>query len=164
MKKKATLEVNLRHLENDNVHLHGEVPVEELDLEARDDLIHATKPLHFDLEVQMLEQSLLLQGHVSLTLDCECVRCLKPFSYLVQFDPWTCHIPLEGEDKAAVENDCVDLTPYVREDIFLALPRHPLCQPECNGLTSQAGATGSVATSGSGSDVWAELNKLKLGN
>ena len=162
MKKKATLLVNLRHLENDNVHLCGEVPVEELDLEARDDLIRANKPLHFDLEVQMLEQSLLLQGRVSLTLECECVRCLKPFSHLIQFDPWTCHIPLEGEEKATVENDCVDLTPYLREDIFLAFPQHPLCEPECGGLAQQAGAAKHSADPGTESPVWAELNKLKL--
>jgi uncharacterized protein len=159
-----SLQVNLRHLENGNVHMHGEMPVAELDLDVRDEVLHVREPLRFDLDVQMLDQSLLVRGRVSLTLDCECVRCLKPFSHLIQFDPWTCHLPLEGEDKVPVENDCVDLTPHVREDIFLAFPRHPLCQPECSGLARQAGAAGNSADSTTESAVWAELNKLKLGN
>ena len=40
----------------------------------------------------------------------------------------------EGEDRVAVDNDCVDLTPYLREDILLEFPQHPLCKPECRGL------------------------------
>ena len=44
---------------------------------------------------------------------------------------WTLHLPLEGEDKVTVENDCVDLTPFVREDILLEFPQHPLCKPDC---------------------------------
>ena len=40
----------------------------------------------------------------------------------------------QGDDKALVVNDCLDLTPYVREDILLALPLHPLCGSDCGGL------------------------------
>mgnify|MGYP001279693745 CR=1 FL=1 len=109
-----------------------------------------------------IDESLLVQGRFSLPLDCECVRCLKPFSHVISFEPWACHIPLEGEDKATVENDCVDLTPYLREDIFLAFPRHPLCEPECGGLARPPGEAGHSAGSTTESAVWAELNKLKL--
>jgi uncharacterized protein len=73
---------------------------------------------------------------------------------------------LEGEDKVLVSNDCVDLTPYVREDIVLAFPQHPLCEPECRGLQA-ASPNGGRASSGENitgdlSPAWAELNKLKL--
>lgn len=157
-----SLQVNLRHLEDDTVRLCGEMPVEDLDLDVRDEMVRVREPLRFDLEVQQLDQSLLVQGRVSLVLDCECVRCLKPFSHLLKLEPWHCHIPLEGEDKAPVENDCVDLTPYVREDIFLAFPQHPLCKPECGGLAQPAGAAQHSGDPGTESPVWAELNKLKL--
>ena len=66
----------------------------------------------------------------------------------------------------AVVNDCVDLTPYVREDILLEFPRHPLCDPECRGLPrtsiGKARNSGGTGQSGMGSPAWAELNKLKL--
>ena len=42
-------------------------------------------------------------------------------------------MPLEGEEKANVINDLVDLTPYLREDIVLAFPQHPLCRPNAAG-------------------------------
>jgi uncharacterized protein len=71
----------------------------------------------------------------------------------------------EGEQAAPIVNDCVDLTPYLREDILLEFPQHPLCDPECRGL--QAKPTGKKkAGSGSKTDgtstTWSELNKLKF--
>src|SRR5947207_10292424 len=109
------LQVNLRHLEAHNVELEGELGVEELDIDARDEMIQVTHPLEYDLEVQKLEQSLLVQGSLHLTLECHCVRCLKPFKHHVKLKPWTALLPLQGEEKVSVINDCVDLTPQVRE-------------------------------------------------
>src|SRR5437660_11801259 len=103
---------------------------------------------------------------MGLKLRCVCVRCLKIFDYRLAFDSWSCLLPLEGEDKVLVSNDCVDLTPYVREDIVLAFPQHPLCEPECRGLLagSSTGARPSSGASVTGdlSSAWTELNKLKL--
>jgi uncharacterized protein len=157
---------NIRHLENQTVTLRGELPVAELDLGGIDELIQANSPLHHDLVVEGHERSILVQGRLGLTLRCECVRCLKSFEYRLAFDSWSCLLPLEGEDKVLVSNDCVDLTPHVREDIVLAFPQHPLCEPECHGLlaASPTGTRPSSSASGSGnlSSAWAELNKLKL--
>jgi uncharacterized protein len=130
--------INLRHLEEHGIRLQGEISPADLDLETLDEMIHVKRPLAYDLEVQKLDQALLIQGRLGLTIDCECVRCLKPFEHKIDFDHWVCHIPLEGEDKAPVTNDLVDLTPYVREDIVLAFPQHPLCKVECGGLVPPA--------------------------
>ena len=51
------LVVNLRHLEAHNVRLEGELPVEELDIDSRDEVIQVTQPLEHDLEVQKLEDA-----------------------------------------------------------------------------------------------------------
>src|SRR3982751_6209064 len=114
--------VNLRHLELQDVPLEGELPVKELDLETRDETIQARQPLKYNLEAQKIEEGLLVQGQLRITLDCECVRCLKPFAYDLKLDHWVCHLALQGEEPVAVVNDCVDLTPYVREDILLEFP------------------------------------------
>ena len=158
--------INIRHLEHQLVTLRGELPVAELDLDGIDELIQANSPLHHDLVVERHERSVLAQGRLALKLSCECVRCLKAFEYSLVFDSWYCLLPLEGEDKAPVSNDCVDLTPYVREDIVLAFPQHPLCEPECRGLLA-ASPNGARPSSGASvasgpSSAWAELNKLKL--
>jgi uncharacterized protein len=158
-----SLKVNLRHLEDDEVCLKGELPVAELDLGVNDEMIRLGKPLRYDLTVEQLHDSLLVQGSLKLVLDCECVRCLKPFDYKLELAGWALHLPLEGEDKVSVVNDCVDLTPFVREDMLLEFPQHPLCKPECGGLKKKARKSVEKSDeSESKPDVWAELNKLKL--
>jgi uncharacterized protein len=161
--------VNLRHLKENDVTLRGELPAEELDLDIHDEMIRATQPMRHELEVQLLEDSLLVRGWLKLTLDCQCVRCLKPFQRELELNPWTCHLPLEGvedEEGAAVTvaSDCIDLTPYVREDMLLEFPRHPLCRPDCQGLEKTG--TGGAESAGGGNEpypsAWAELDKLKL--
>jgi uncharacterized protein len=160
------LVVNLRHLEAHNIRLEGKLPVKELDIDTCDEVIQVTQPLEHDLEVQKLEDGLLVQGHLHLALECQCVRCLKPFRYHLVLDNWTCHLPLLGEDRVAVVNDCLDLTPFVREDILLEFPRHPLCNLECRGLPkTSVGKSRNTSGTGKtevGSSAWTELNKLKL--
>ena len=158
------LVVNLRHLAKHNLVLQGELPARELDMDTHDEVIRVTQPLRYDAEVQKLAQSLLLRGELRLTLDCQCVRCLKPFQQPLAIEDWTCHVPLDGEEAARVVNDCVDLTPYVREDILLALPQHPLCEPECGGLKLPARAKDPEKTAGKTASAWDALDKLKLKN
>jgi len=162
---------NLRHLEDkvleDKVlHLLGELPASELELATLDELIQVTEPVSYDLAAQKLDKGVLIQGRLQLVLNCECVRCLAPFRHPLDLPHWSCHLALEGEEKALVVNDCVDLTPYLREDIVLAFPQHPLCKPECRGLVSARGGRadepGGVKESRSTSSAWAELNKLKI--
>jgi uncharacterized protein len=154
------LSVNLRHLEAHEIRLNGELPVAELDLSLRDEMIRVKQPLIYDLTAERLDDAILIQGRLELTLDCQCVRCLKSFKNKVILPHWTTHLPLAGEEKVPVDNDCVDLTPFVREDMLLEFPRHPLCKPECAGLKENASKTGGEGEPKP--DVWAELNKLKL--
>ncbi len=160
------LVVNLRHLEAHNIRLEGSLPVAELEIDTLDEVIQVCHPLEHNLEVEKLADGLLVQGRLSLVLECQCVRCLKPFQYHLNLDHWTCHLPLHGEDRVTVTSDCVDLTPFVREDILLEFPRHPLCNPECRGLPGMpVGGPGTPSGAGKneeGSPAWAELNKLKL--
>ena len=156
--------VNLRHLEEHDVLLRGELPLAELDLDTHDELVRVTSPLWHELTVQLLEDSLLISGSLRLKLECQCVRCLKPFERDLELNPWTCLLPLEGEDQVPVVNDCADLTPYVREDMLLELPQHPLCKPDCRGLEKTK--TGKAQKTGGTDELipsaWAELDKLKL--
>jgi uncharacterized protein len=159
------LHFNVRHLEEKNLHLRGELPIAELELDTLDEMIHARQPLAYDLEIQQVEHAVLAQGALALTLDCECVRCLKSFKLPLRMEHWACHLPLQGEEKVAVVNDCVDLTPHLREDIVLAFPQHPLCKTDCRGLanTREKPEKGSgAAAEPEASSAWAALDKLKL--
>jgi uncharacterized protein len=153
--------VNLRHLEAHEVHLEGELPAAELDFGLQDEMICAEQPLRYELTVEKLHEALLATGSLELVLDCRCVRCLKPFQHRVVLENWKCHLPLVGEEKVSVNGDCVDLTPFLREDMLLEFPPHPLCKPDCGGLEKcQAPKTGGKDVAASA--AWAELDKLKL--
>jgi uncharacterized protein len=156
------LKVNLRHLDDHGLRLRGELPVVELDLCVTDELIQLEKPLKYDLSVELLHDAILATGSMALPLDCECARCLKKFKTVLKLKDWAVHLPLEGEDKVSVDNDCVDLTPFVREDILLNFPQHPLCKTECAGLKPKTKALKAGRDESSPSAAWAELDKLKL--
>lgn len=161
-----SLRVNLRHLEAHSLHLQGELSPAELDIETLDEIIQLAGPLEYDLEVQNLEDGLLVQGWLNLPLRCQCVRCLKEFEHPLRIEPWTAHLPFQGEEAVAVINDCVDLTPIVREDILLEFPQHPLCESNCGGLRNaiigKSKTFSNIGPAEAGSPAWNELNKLKF--
>ena len=157
--------VNLRHLANRNVRLQGELSLEALDLQIGDEMVRVHGPVTHDLEAQLLDESVLVRGCLQMALDCQCVRCLKPFVHHLKLGDWTCLVPLQGEEAVPVNNDCVDLTPLIREDILLAFPQHPVCDAKCSGLArvnSGRRTTGGQDRADSDSSAWAALDKLKL--
>jgi len=156
--------VNLRALTKQSLMLQGELPPSDLDLGQRDDMIQVRTPVQYDLEVEMLDDALLIQGSLSVTLECECVRCLKKFNRPLNLDSYALHLPLAGEEAATIDNDNVDLTPWLREDMLLEFPQHPLCKPDCAGLkkTDNNQARKAGEKSETSASAWAELNKLKL--
>ena len=160
------VEFNLRHLEGRDLLLKGTLPPEELDLGVQDELLQFPLPLSYDLQVERMEDSILARGRVELPLRMQCARCLKPFDGSVVLPEWVCHLPLTGEDAVEIANDCGDLTPYLREDILLALPQHPLCGSNCVGVQGSIlraeGAPPAGPTPQQERSAWAELDKLKL--
>ena len=126
-------------------------------------MIQVRQSLKYDLEVQELEDGLLV-GELRLTLDCQCVRCLKPFN-----TRWPsrmgCPRALEGR-RSARDERLRGLDAGGREDILLEFPQHPLCDPECGGLPKAAEANRepnrAPGKQEASSSAWAELNKLKL--
>jgi len=158
------LTFNIRHLEGDELHLQGELPTEELELDVQDQLVHPAEFIEYDLQVERLEGAALVQGEVSLDVEYECVRCLKKFHQPLELHDWAVHLPLIGDDKVEVQNDLVNLTPYLREDILLALPQHPLCEAECEGIEVPASVKEPSEPPEKAPSAWDELDKLKLKN
>ena len=156
--------INLRLLSQETLLLQGELSPAELDFGLRDDMFNISRPVQYDLEAEMVDDAMLVRGRLSAELECECVRCLKSFTRPLELPELTLHLPLTGEEAVTIDNDNVDLTPYLREDMILEFPQHPLCKPDCAGLKkidkNQAPKTGDEPESAA--SAWAELNKLKL--
>ena len=75
------LKINIRHLEEKDLHLQGDLPAPELELDDDDELVQRPPPLRYDLTAQSGRQDVLVAGRLEMALDCECARCLKPFSF-----------------------------------------------------------------------------------
>ncbi len=157
--------INLHRLEEEDLHLTGELSPAEVNYEFEDEMIRVESPLLYDLDISNSGDNLLVQGQISVQLACECVRCLKPFQLTVALDPWDLLLPLIGEDSPEIVDDCVDILPYLREDSLLEFPRHPVCSVECKGLNMEPptiSATPATPSEAEDSSAWSELNKLKL--
>ena len=156
--------VNLRHLARHEVTLKGELPAAELDLNLHDEMLSVNQPIVHCLTAELLDDNLLVRGTLEVALVCECVRCLKPFQRRIELKDWACCLALKGEESVPVVDDCVDLTPQIREDILLAFPAHPVCNPACGGLTgTNSGSKKKKAGPPESNPLaWAELDKLKI--
>ena len=158
--------VNLRHLEDRDIRVACEILPEEMDFGGKEELVQLRQPIRVDCVAEGLDDSVYVHGRLRTVANCECARCLKAFEMPVALDDWQIDLPLEGEEKVEPGgDDCVDLTPFIREDILLALPQHPLCEPECGGLhyPPQAKSQNDAGPNDQASSPWAELNKLKFG-
>lgn len=112
-----------------------------------------TGSLRVALDYMRSGEDLLFDGTLSADLAGQCARCLeefplalsRPFSWvLLPAGPQGMlgrETELNQEDLAAsfYSGDRVDVSLLVREQFFLSLPSHPLCQETCKGLCEQCG-------------------------
>ena len=133
------IKIHLDQLKNQDVQLSGELPATELDLAVggADDLIRSAEALHFQLDASRTDDSVFVHGTLKINFTCDCARCLEPFVHPMEMPNWSCILPLKGDDAIEVIGEYVDLTPWMREDILLCLPHHPLCDESCRGLVFQ---------------------------
>ncbi len=79
------------------------------------------RPLHYDLQLQPDGSELLATGRLKAQFSLECGRCLGRFAFGVEIPQWS-HLAKPQDDQM------IDLTDQVREDILLALPSYPRCE------------------------------------
>lgn len=86
------------------------------------------------------------RGELRAVVSTECRRCLKPLILPLQ-QPVEALFSTDRE----VEDDpsvypvderatAIDVRPAVREELILAVPEYPLCEPGCKGLCPRCGA------------------------
>lgn len=89
-------------------------------------------------------QGLLLHAILNATTPGQCVRCLTDFTLPLQVDFTELYaFTRNGMSESGLllpEDAQIDLSPLVREYMFLAMPIQPLCRPTCKGLCPICGA------------------------
>ena len=138
-----------------------------------------------EMEAALSGKTVTVHGRVVGTFDVECSRCLGPapvsvdayVSFVLVKRPSRRSLPqdleLEPEDMAVSYYDSdreVDLAPYIREQLALAVPLKPLCRPDCwpewfgDRITIEAEAQMDDERNGTEAVVdprWASLAALK---
>ena len=110
-------------LDSPSIHLHPDL-----------DLID----LLGEVKVTRTAKGLLLQAEFSASISAECVRCLKDFllPLTISFTELYAFSPNSTDESGLIlpENGKIDLEPLIREEMLLAIPINPICQPDCMGL------------------------------
>ncbi len=81
------------------------------------------------------------------TLEGPCMRCLGPAVLALPVDVLEVSIPGETDDVDSpyVQEQILELAPWARETVALALPATVLCRPECAGLCATCGVNLNTA-------------------
>jgi uncharacterized protein len=100
-------------------------------------------------------KSIWVSAELRSNLDCECGRCLTPFSQNIKLDLEEEFFPVliptsrdakdkpvhkDGEHLYIDEKHTLDLSETLREYASMVVPMKPLCMPECEGLCQKCGA------------------------
>ena len=136
--------------------LTEEIPAEVLGLDSAS--ARAEQPIKVELTVQKEEEDFLATGWATTSLSLLCGRCAG-------WLPW----PVRARVEHLFEGPhpkCIDLTPFIREDILLELPLNAACRLGADNRCPVTGelyqprpeTTGTLA----GEEVWEALSKIKL--
>lgn len=95
------------------------------------------------LRLSRTHEGILVQGQLHTAVDGECRRCLAEISIAIDLDLeelFTTHPGPGNRIQFKVDDTAVlDLTPLLREEVFLHIPLAPLCKADCAGLCPQCG-------------------------
>ena len=160
------LTIHLTQLDDGPRNLQGKLSPQELELDTQDELIRPDSDLDYSFSVERQENHLLCRGELQMTFEFECARCLEAFKKKTELRHWSQLIPLQGEDALHVNNDSLNLTPILREDMLLSLPQHPLCAEGCDGINRSprkaAGPPDVLSGPDEPSSAWTALDQLRL--
>jgi uncharacterized protein len=157
--------INVGFIIHEEVGYSHEIPI-ELDKVKLEDLeLHS---LNGWVTIGRTPQGLVVQGNFSAETVLECVRCLKEFTYPLQWEItelYAFNKKSLSESELLVPDDAhIDLAPLIREYALLEIPIKPLHDPNCKGLCIECGQDLNITDCGHSQDrddsPFAELKKL----
>lgn len=113
-----------------------------------------TGVVHIQVGVKKSGNFYNVEGFEEYNLSLTCSRCLEGINrhekhnFQLEFKNKTGHA-INGEltrgidenkNEYIVENNCINLGPFLRDQLILSVPMKPLCSEECEGLCPICGA------------------------
>jgi uncharacterized metal-binding protein YceD (DUF177 family) len=151
------LTIDIHQLELGPISIQETLPATWLELD--EPTARADQPVEINLTAEKQEEDVLITGSIRTTLSVQCGRCSN-------WMPWPVHLTEFAQSLEIPSSYVIDLTPVVREDIILTLPVVASCTLGVDFRCPRNGQSYPPAPKETplvaGSDLWQELNKLKL--
>lgn len=129
--------INISHLiKGNNDKIDIKTQMHHLLPELKDDPIEVEGILYIEDNALKVDLQVRVQVHLV------CSRCIEEF-----ICPLNLHLQESYnlvEDQGILQNETIDLTELLRENILLNLPIKPLCTENCNGLCAECGTNLNV--------------------
>ena len=117
---------------------HARYDPAELKMERMD--VRLRKPFEVDAFIILADRELVVTASIRCPLHLSCARCLEEFAVTLT--------PSAVFSYKVQPTDVVDITDDIRQEIMLAYPMVPICQPSCRGLCSTCGQNLNIASCG----------------
>lgn len=157
--------INVGFIIHEEVGYSHEIPFELEKVKIEDlELQHLTG----SVTIGRTPQGLVVQGTFAAETKLECVRCLKEFTFPLQWEFTELYAFTKksvSESELLVPDDAqIDMAPLIREYALLEIPIKPLHDPDCKGLCIECGQDLNIKDCGhsqeSDDSPFAALKKL----
>ncbi|HEX5230025.1 MAG TPA: DUF177 domain-containing protein [Bryobacteraceae bacterium] len=174
--------ISVQELELKKVHFDVAFPPGEIDFQDDGDRLKQATPLQAEGAAELLPHTLgeiRVRGHLAVTMQCECNRCLEPARFPIDSSFDLFYRPIEGgsdEEEAEIdegeaeiafyEGDGIKLEEILREHVLLNVPMQRVCRADCLGICPVCGQNRNLINCGCEAklvdDRWSALKKVHV--
>lgn len=124
------MKIDINQIQPEGLLLEEAIVPSELDIET--DTVKFSGPIMVKAEVSRITNAVTVHADIRVPMHMRCSRCLEDFS--VDYRK-----KLQLNYQVSSTDLTVNLTPDIRQEIFLDYPIKPLCSSGCRGLCPQCG-------------------------
>jgi uncharacterized protein len=174
--------ISVKELELKKVHFDVAFPPGEIEFVDDGDRLSQASPLQADGSAELLPHTLgeiRVRGHLSVTMRCDCNRCLEAAEFPLESDFDLFYRPADAvEDDEEVQIDegeaeiafydsgGIELQDVLREHVLLAMPMQRVCRADCHGMCPFCGQNRNLINCGCEAklvdDRWSALKKVQV--
>lgn len=131
----------------------GEIEFTEVDFSGEVYRILKADPVELTA-VNTGSRKFTVDGHLTVTLEIPCARCLEPVAYTCELELGRELTTEQPEENAAESLDeefylngyNLDVDQLVRNELILSLPMRVLCREDCKGICNRCGTNLNLRT------------------